>query len=115
MGRGRWRLGLAVLERPFRAPQANAFCERLIGTMRRECLDFMILLSERHLRSIVREWVSHYNRGRPHSRLGRGIPDERSAPPDRTHRHRLQDGECVISTSVLGGLHHDYALERTAA
>jgi putative transposase len=72
-------LGLAVVKTPVRAPQANAFCERLIGTMRRECLDFMIPLSERHLRAIVREWVSHYNRGRPHSRLGPGIPDQRSA------------------------------------
>jgi hypothetical protein len=53
-------LGLAVVKTPVRAPQANAFCERLIGTMRRECLDFMIPLNERHLRAIVYEWVSHY-------------------------------------------------------
>ena len=39
----------------------GAFCERLIGTIRRECLDFMIRLNERHLRAILREWVSHYN------------------------------------------------------
>ena len=54
-------LGLRILRTPVRAPQANAYCERLIGTMRRECLDFMIPLSERHLRSILREWVKHYN------------------------------------------------------
>ena len=86
-----------------------------MGTMRRECLDFMIPLSERHLRAIVREWVSHYNRGRPHSRLGPGIPDQRLAPLDRAHRHRLEEKERITSTSVLGGLHHEYALERTAA
>jgi transposase InsO family protein len=47
-----------------RTPQANAFCERLIGTMRRECLDWLIPIHEGHLRSILREWVTHYNRGR---------------------------------------------------
>jgi transposase InsO family protein len=108
-------LGLQVLKTPIRTPQANAYCERLIGTMRRECLDFMIPLNERHLRGIVREWVSHYNRGRPHSRLGPGIPDLRSAPPHRTHRHRFEKAERVTSTPVLGGLHHEYALERSAA
>ena len=108
-------LGLAVVKTPVRAPQANAFCERLIGTMRRECLDFMIPLNERHLRAIVREWVFHYNRGRPHSRLGPGIPDQIPAPPFRAQRHRLEEEERVTSTSVLGGLHHEYALERTAA
>ena len=108
-------LGLEVVKTPIRTPQANAFCERLIGTIRRECLDFMIPLNERHLRRIVREWVSHYNRGRPHSRLGPGIPDPRSAPPPRAHRHYFEEAERVVSTPVLGGLHHEYALERTAA
>jgi hypothetical protein len=68
-------MGLTVLRTPVRAPQANAFCERLIGTIRRECLDFMIPLNERHVRSILAEWVAHYNRGRPHASLGPGIPD----------------------------------------
>src|SRR6516225_6049125 len=108
-------LGLKVMKTPVRAPQANAFCERLIGTMRRECLDFMIPLNERHLRAIVREWVFHYNRGRPHSRLGPGIPDQSSAPRHRAHRHCLEREERVTSTSILGGLHHEYAIERTAA
>ena len=44
---------------------ANAHCERLVGSIRRECLDFMIPLSEKHLRRIVAEWVTHYNQGRP--------------------------------------------------
>jgi len=94
---------------------SNAFCERLIGTIRRECLDFMIPLNERHLRTILREWVSHYNQGRPHSSLGPGIPDRGTAPPQRKHRHHLQITERVISKAILGGLHHEYGLERTAA
>ena len=73
-------IGLAVLKTPVQPPQANAFCERLIGTIRRECLDFMIPLTERHLRAILGEWICHYNRGRPHSRLGPGLPDP---SPDR--------------------------------
>jgi transposase InsO family protein len=53
--------GLKVLRTPGQAPKANAFCERLIGTVRRECLDYVIPLSEKHLRKILREWVTHYN------------------------------------------------------
>jgi len=56
-------MGLSVLKTPFRAPQANAFCERLVGTFRRECLDYLIPLNERHLRRILKEWVAHYNYG----------------------------------------------------
>ncbi len=57
--------GLRVLHTPARAPKANAYCERLVGTIRRECLDFMIPLGEKHLRRILAEWVTHYNRGQP--------------------------------------------------
>ena len=108
-------LGVRALKTPVRTPQANAFCERLIGTIRRECLDFLIALNERHLRAMLREWVSHYNQGRPHSRLGPGIPDRGTAPPWRKHRHRLEATERVTSTAILGGLQHEYGLERTAA
>ena len=62
--------GLRVLRTPVRAPQANAYCERLVGTIRRECLDFLIPLSESHLRMMLKEWVRHYNQGRPHMSLG---------------------------------------------
>ena len=68
-------MGLKVLKTPFRAPQANAYCERLVGSIRRECLDFLIPLDEKHLRRTLKHWVEHYNRGRPHSSLGPGIPD----------------------------------------
>ena len=67
-------MDLKILKTPFQAPQANAFCERLIGTVRRECLDFLIPLNDGHLRSLLKEWVTHYNRGRPHASLGPGIP-----------------------------------------
>jgi transposase InsO family protein len=107
--------GLQALKTLIRTPQANAYCERLIGTTRRECLNFMTSLNECHLRRILREWISHYNWGRPHSRLGPGIPDQSSAQPKWAHRHRFEKKERVTSTSILGGLHHEYALERTTA
>jgi transposase InsO family protein len=107
-------MGLEVLKTPVRFPQANTFCERLIGTVRRRCLDFVIPLTERHLRAILREWISHYNRGRPDSSLGPGLPDP---PADRRvapNGHQLPDGLRVVATSILGGVHHEYWLEAAA-
>jgi putative transposase len=69
------RLGLRVLKSAPRSPKANALCERVLGTLRRECLDWLIPLSEAHLRQTLRLWIAHYNRGRPHSALGPGVPD----------------------------------------
>jgi hypothetical protein len=58
----------------------NAICERVIGTIRRECLDWLTPLSESHLRFILKSWIAHYNGGRPHMALGPGVPD----PPATT-------------------------------
>jgi transposase InsO family protein len=62
--------GLTVLKTPTQSLMANADCERVIGTIRRECFDYLIPLNERRLRRILREFLTHYNRGRPHSALG---------------------------------------------
>jgi putative transposase len=109
-------MGLRVLKTPVRTPQANAFCERLIGTIRRECLDWLIPFHERHLRRILRAWVTHYNRGRPHASLGPGMPEP---SPTRIQPaltgHRLPTGGRVIATPVLHGLHHEYQLVCEAA
>jgi putative transposase len=108
-------MGLTVLKTPARCPQANAFCERLIGTMRRECLDWMIMLNERHVRAVVQEWVAHYNRGRPHASLGPGIPGLPIDQMPATNGHRIPTGHRVAVTPILGGLHHEYRFERMAA
>jgi putative transposase len=109
-------MNLRILKMPFRAPQANAFCERLVGTMRRECLDFLIPLNERHLRGILREWVTHYNRGRPHSSLGPRIPDPGSSYQRvKSCGHHIPIDHRVATKAILGGLHHEYRLERHAA
>src|SRR6266849_1626272 len=109
--------GLTVLRTPVQAPKANAFCERLIGTMRRECLDYLIPLGERHVRRLLREWALHYNHGRPHFSLGPGVPD----PPSglsllrSMDRHELPPGYRVRKKPILAGLHHEYRLEKVAA
>jgi putative transposase len=108
-------MGLTVLRTPVRSPQANAFCERLVGTIRRECLDFVIPLNERHLRWILQLWVAHYNRGRPHASLGPGLPDPPSDRVAASNDHRLPRGHRVIATPILGGLHHEYRVEPNAA
>jgi hypothetical protein len=107
-------MGLTVLRTAVRSPQANAFCERVIGTIRRECLDWMISLNERHLRGVLRQWVAHYNRGRPHASLGPGIPDRSDVAPVLCG-HWVRDGHRVVAEPVLGGLHHEYRLEPRAA
>ena len=104
------RSGLKILKSPPHAPMANAICERVIGTLRRECLDWMIPISETHLRRILKEWGTHYNSGRPHMSLGPSIPDppKTSLSPHRP-RHRF-NADRVRARAILGGLHHEYAL-----
>jgi transposase InsO family protein len=110
-------LGLRVLKTPPRAPQANAICERVLGTLRRECLDFLIPLTAHHLQRLLQEWVQHYNAGRPHMALGPGIPQPPSSLPAplQTHRHRLPKHLRVVARPVLRGLHQEYWLEAGVA
>ena len=111
-------LGVDVLRSPVASPKANSICERVIGTIRRECLDWMIPVSEAHLRAILMCWVTHYNRGRPHSALGPGVPDspqESAVIPKSESRHRLAAGARMLVKSVLGGLHHEYSLATAPA
>ena len=107
------RLGLRVLKSPPRSPKANAICARAIGTIRRECLDWLIPMSELHLRLVLKVWVTHYNGARPHMALGPGVPD----PPLATVRASTQlsrhqiGGRLVLRVkSILTGLHHEYSL-----
>jgi transposase InsO family protein len=105
-------LGIKVLRSAPRSPKMNAICERVIGTIRRECLDWLIPISEAHLKQSLKTWIAHYNGGRPHMALGPGIPDP---PPSLERplpklRHRLGDLGSIHSTAILGGLHHEYSL-----
>jgi len=106
-------MGMEVIKTPPRAPLANAHCERLNGTIRREFLDHVIPLGEEHLRRLLKDWTVHYNQGRPHSSLGPGLPSPGHALPAEplTDRHQLPNETTVISKSILGGLHHEYRLD----
>jgi transposase InsO family protein len=109
-------MGVRVLRTPVRAPTANSFCERFGGTLRRECLDFLIPFNERHLKWILNTWIAHFNHARPHMSLGPGIPAAlRPLAQESTHRHRIPGGYTVRRAAVLGGLHHEYWLEEIAA
>jgi transposase InsO family protein len=109
-------MGVRILRTPIKAPRANAFCERLLGSLRRECLDFLIPFGEDHLRRILRAWQAHYNRGRPHSRLGPGFPEPGAGVPVAPITgHRLPGDARVVVRPILGGLHHEYGLEKLAA
>jgi len=110
-------LGLRVLKTPVPTPQANALCERLIGTLRQECLDCVIPFTENHLRCIVHAWVSHYNVGRPHMALGPDMPQPHAGLPAslQEQRHQLPAHGRVVARPILGGLHHEYRLEEHVA
>ncbi len=100
------RIGVKTVLTPIATPQANAIAERVVGTLRRECLDHVIVVNERHLRHVLREFVRHYNEARPHQALELQVPDEQSrASPAATGR--------IVSWPVLDGLTHEY--EREAA
>jgi transposase InsO family protein len=96
------RIGIDVIATPIRSPRANAVVERGIGTLRRECLDHMIILDEHHLLSVLREFVTYYNHDRPHRTLGLQTPELRPRPTAGPIRSR----------PMLNGLHHVY--ERAA-
>lgn len=94
--------GIEVLRTPYEAPKANAHCERFLGSMRRECLDFFLILNEKHLKRVMKEYQAYLNHARPHQGIEQRIPCQ------------LQRGDGapaggkVVSLPVLGGLHHDY-------
>ena len=92
-------LGMKPLVTGHKCPWQNPFVERVIGTIRRECLDHVIPLSERHLLRTLREYAAYYNTARTHQSL------EGNSPEPRRVVHR---GE-VVAKAVLGGLHHRYS------
>ena len=95
--------GIAPLRTPIRAPRANAVCERLIGSLRRECLDHILLVSQAQLRRVLHEYVQYFNQSRPHQGVGQRVPE-----PRENEKYAVGTTAGVISFPVLGGLHHAY-------
>jgi putative transposase len=97
--------GIRVLKSPPAVPKANAICERMIGTLRRELLDRTLILNERHLRQVLREYLAHYNTTRPHRTLGQASPlQAETTPPAPINLadYRLR------RTTILSGLTSEY-------
>jgi transposase InsO family protein len=88
-----------VLTAP-RSPWQNPYCERVIGTLRRDCLDHVIVLTEQHLRRILRKYLEYYHGSQTHLALGKDAPELRELEPP--------DGGNVIALPMVGGLHHRY-------
>ena len=86
--------GARVIETPIRAPKANAFAERWVETLRRECLDHLLILGRRHLEVVLRTYVGHYNAARPHRGIGLDCPEGRRPS---VRRPRQQQFGAVIS------------------
>jgi putative transposase len=100
-----WRsIGGQIIRTPVRTPVANAFAERWVGTVRRECLDHLPLVNRRHVERALKIYVDHYNRHRPHRGLCLRAPDDSPAEvtPPTIENLRRRD--------VLGGLIHEYDL-----
>ncbi len=83
-------------------PKMNVICERFLGSVRRECLDHLLILGEAHLRRALREYVQYFNDARPHQGIQQRIPT--SSEP----AHLIQGHGAVRAIPILGGLHHDY-------
>jgi hypothetical protein len=97
--------GIRILASPPQAPKANAICERIIGTLRRELLDRLLIVNEQHLRRVLTEYQQHYNAARPHRSLGQLTPaqaDTRPPEPIDLADHRVRRKQ------VLSGLTHEY-------
>jgi putative transposase len=93
--------GTRIVRTPVRAPKANAIAERFVRSVRAECLDWLLILNRRHLERVLRVYVDHYNRERPHRAL------ELRAPESDERRERSPVGE-IRRRDRLGGLIHEY-------
>ena len=94
-------VGMKALRTAIRAPLQNSICERFIGSARRECLDHVIIIGERHLERVLLEYRTYFNTGRPHQGIGQRIPVPVAA-------NKFSKGATVKSIPVIAGLHHDY-------
>jgi transposase InsO family protein len=100
------RLNIEIIRTPYRSPKANSFAERLVGTLRRECLDHFIPFGQSHLRSILAEFIEYYNRFRPHQGINQQIPIQFGSLPDPPSLTQP-----IGCKPILNGLHHRYYRE----
>ncbi len=94
---------IKVVRTGYRAPRENAMCERFVGSVRRECLDHLLILREGQLRRVLRVYCAYFNEARPHQGIGQAIP----AAEERA-RTLHAPAASIVSIPSLGRLHHDY-------
>jgi putative transposase len=102
--------GIRVIKAPVRAPQARAHAERWVGTVRRECLDRLLILGRRRLAHVVGEYTLHYNEHRPHRSLGQRPPLAPSTPVEEQDVGEAVAFDRLHRRDRLGGLLHEYQL-----
>jgi putative transposase len=95
--------GIKILKTPYHAPRTNAICERFRGSVRRECLDHVLIIHEKQLHRMLNAYVAYFNRARPHQGIQQQIPEP--CVPSLSFPHERMK---VITVPILGGLHHDY-------
>jgi putative transposase len=95
---------IRILLSPPQAPPANAICERLIGTLRRELLDRLLILSEHYLRQVLTEYLQHYNTSRPHRALRQLPPAQAGTQPPQINLAHYR----IRRQQILGGLTSEY-------
>jgi len=98
--------GARILRTAVQAPRMNAICERLVGTLRRELLDRMLILGECHLRSVLTEYQAHYNTARPHQGIAQRVPDDERDAPHATATDI--DTRQIRRKPLLNGLINEY-------
>ncbi len=94
--------GIQELKTPYRSPRANGICERFMGSLRRECLDHILIYHGQHLQRVVQEYIVYFNQERPHQGINQRIPDHYDLPESNPTGR-------LISKLILGGLHHSYS------
>lgn len=99
--------GIEIIRTPYRAPKANAFAERWVRTVREECLDHLLIISEWHLRRVLTEYVTYYNQRRPHQGIGQQMPMPMPVP-SALQQERVRTRGDIHRQDVIGGIIHDY-------
>jgi transposase InsO family protein len=97
-------IGARVIKTPVRAPRANAFAERFVGTTRRECLDWLLIRNEHHLERVLTEFVEHYNTARPHRGIGLDVPIPYISDKSLDNQRQIQ------RVDRLGGVLREYSI-----
>ena len=95
--------GINIRKTPYHAKRPNAICERFLLSVRRECLDHVLILHEKQLHRVLRAYVKYFNEARPHQGIHQQVPQG-----EVTSVLSNQRGNRIISVPVLGGLHHEY-------